>query len=62
MAQYKFKFKYASDGLNVSGGGFVKGDTLDAATETARNGVAKDMGCVAANVVITSISIKKNLK
>lgn len=56
MTNFKFKFKYASGALNMSGNGTVQGETLEAATEAARAGVAKDVGGSADNVVITLIA------
>lgn len=53
---YKMKFKYANDGIKVSGDGDCNGQDYDEALTNAQNGVAKSLNGDPANVVITSMT------
>lgn len=56
LNDYRFTFKYTSQGVNANGDGKVKAENIPDAKIVAENGVAQDFKGSTADVTILSIS------
>lgn len=61
LSTYNFKFRYKSAGLDASGNGSVKAESIEDAIDLAELGVAGDFGTTPDKVAIVSIK-KVNAK